>query len=407
MGIIVQKFGGTSVSTPENRQKVLEKIISAKKEGKQVVVVVSAMGRKGEPYSTDNLIELVEDIKENISSREMDLLLSCGEIISGVLLTGLLQSRGYKAICLTGAQAGIITDNFHGCARIIKVNPELIHYYLNQDYIVVVAGYQGITEDGEITTLGRGGSDTTAAALGVALNAEIVEIYTDVNGLKTADPRIVEEAKTLDKVTYNEVCQLAYEGARVIHPRAVEIAMQGSIPLRIRSTFTDDPGTLVVNKVYPYEGKQIKGDRLITGIAQITNISQIKINSPEISKMEIKKEILETIANNNISIDFINIFPEQIVFTVPDTLAEKVEKIIASKGYQVSVLKNCAKVAAVGAGMTGVPGVMARIVKALTDEGIEILQSADSYTTIWCLVNNKDMKKAVKALLKEFDLAEE
>jgi len=406
MGIIVQKFGGTSVSTLENRQKVVKKIISAKSKGKSVVVVVSAMGRKGEPYSTDNLIELVEDLKENISDREMDLLLSCGEIISGVLLTGLLQSQGYNAICLTGAQAGIITDNFHGCARIIKVNPELIHYYLNQDYIVVVAGYQGITEDGEITTLGRGGSDTTAAALGVALNAEIVEIYTDVNGLKTADPRIVEEAKTLDKVTYNEVCQLAYEGARIIHPRAVEIAMQGSIPLRIRSTFTDDPGTLVASKIYPYEGKRIKGDRLITGIAQITNISQIKINSPEISKMETKKEILETIANSSISIDFINIFPEQIVFTVPDFLADKVEKIISSKGYKVNVLKNCAKVAAVGAGMTGVPGVMARIVKALAEEGIDILQSADSYTTIWCLVDNKDMKKAVKALLKEFDLSE-
>jgi len=407
MGIVVQKFGGTSVSTSKRRRQVVEKIISAKKDAKSVVVVVSAIGRKGEPYSTDTLIELVEDLKENISNRELDLLLSCGEIISGVLLTGLLQHKGYKAICLTGAQAGIVTDKKHGCARIIKVKPDVILNYLNQDYIVVVAGYQGITEDGEITTLGRGGSDTTAAALGVALNAEVIEIYTDVNGLKTADPHIAKEAKTLDKVTYNEVCQLAYEGARVIHPRAVEIAMQGNIPIRIKCTFTNEPGTLVTNKVRPYEETLIKGDRLVTGITQITNISQIRINTPKISSRKAKQRLLETIASQGISIDFINVFPDQIVFTVPDALANRVEKIISQEGFSAKICKGCAKVAAVGAGMTGVPGVMARIAKALACENIDILQSADSYTTIWCLVDKKDMKRAVKALLGEFGLGKE
>lgn len=406
MDIIVQKYGGTSVATEASRQQAVEKILAARNKGCKVVVVVSAMGRKGEPYATDSLLEVVEDINEELSHREVDLLLSCGEIISSVVLVAMLQHAGCKAISLTGVQAGIITDGVFGSAHIIRVKPDLIEKYLKEDYIVVVAGFQGVSEDGEITTLGRGGSDTTAAALGVALNARVVEIYTDVNGLKTADPRIVSNTKTLDRVTYNEICQLAYEGARVIHPRAVEIAMQGNIPIRIMCTFSDESGTLVTNSLQAYEGTSIKGDRLITGITQIVGITQVSIDTSEVDDGNFNMKLLSRLAEESISIDFINVSDDRTVFTVPDRVAEKVGRIIEEFHVEGVMRKGCAKVAAVGAGMTGVPGVMARIVAALTRENIQILQSSDSYTTIWCLVDNNDMRAAVAALHQEFGLGE-
>lgn len=406
MDIIVQKYGGTSVATLESRRQVVSKIVAAKETGHGVVVVVSAMGRKGEPYATDSLLEIVDGINDDLSTREVDLLLSCGEIISSVVLVATLQGSGYKAVSLTGVQAGIITDGVFGRARIVKVKPDLINRYINDDYIVVVAGFQGVSEEGDITTLGRGGSDTTAAALGVALNAEVVEIYTDVNGLKTADPRIVSNTRTLDRVTYNEICQLAYEGARVIHPRAVEIAMQGNIPIKIKSTFSDEPGTLVTNSLQPYEETSIKGDRLITGITQIVGITQVCIDTSELGDPHFNMKLLSLLAEEGISIDFINVSLAQTVFTVPDRVGEKTQEAVKQFGVKASLRKGCAKVAAVGAAMTGVPGVMARIVRALTMENIQILQSADSYTTIWCLVDKDDMCRAVAALHKEFGLGE-
>ena len=404
MGIIVQKFGGTSVATPESRELVVQKILAAKQKGYSVVVVVSAIGRKGEPYSTDTLIDLGKSVCEELPHREMDLLLSCGEIISGVIISGLLKQRGLNATCLNGAQAGIITDGAFGRAHIVKVKPDSVLNLLVKDNVVVVAGFQGATENGEITTLGRGGSDTTAAALGTALKAEVIEIYTDVNGIMTADPRIVKNTRTMDRVTYNEICQLAYEGARVIHPRAVEIAMHGNIPLRIKSTFSDEPGTLVCSQVEPYEETLISGDRLITGIAQITNITQFRIDISQVKEKDYNPRLFSKLAEDGISIDFINVSPEQTIFTVPDMIANRVKEIVRMFDIKATVRQQCAKVAVVGAAMTGVPGVMARIVAALSNEGIEILQSADSYTTIWCLVDNQDMCGAVRALHEEFGL---
>ena len=219
MKIIVQKFGGSSLTTQEQRMQAANKVIAAKKDGYASVVVVSAMGRTGDPYATDTLISLVKNTNKTINPRELDLLLNCGEIISAVVLCQLFNSLGYEATVLTGCQAGIITDNSFTEAKILKVKPDKIIKNLKENKIVIVTGFQGITEDGELTTLGRGGSDTTAAALGVALNAEFVEIFTDVDGIKTADPRIVKDAKTLEVVTYNEICQLAQQGAKVIHPR--------------------------------------------------------------------------------------------------------------------------------------------------------------------------------------------
>ncbi|NLT94523.1 MAG: aspartate kinase [Clostridia bacterium] len=406
MKIIVQKFGGSSLSTQEKRLQAANKVIAAKKDGYAIVVVVSAMGRTGDPYATDTLINLVKNINRDINPRELDLLLNCGEIISAVVFCQVISNLGYEAIVLTGAQAGIITDNSFTEARILKVNPEKVFKNLKDNKIVIVAGFQGITHDGELTTLGRGGSDTTAAALGVALDAQFVEIFTDVDGIKTADPRIVKDAKTLDVVTYNEICHLAHQGAKVIHPRAVEIAMQKNIPLRVRSTFNDAPGTLVTNHSDMQNSVEISSDRLITGIAHVPRITQLKIptkNYKDIKGLELK--IFRSMALSNISIDFINVHPDQVIFTVRDDDAEKAEQIINNLGLEVEVLPGCAKVSAVGANMAGVPGVMAKIVEALTEENIQILQTADSHTTIWCLVKKEDMEKAVIALHRKFNLS--
>jgi aspartate kinase len=388
--IVVQKFGGTSVAGVEERELVVQKIIAARQRGYAPVVVVSAMGRRGSPYATDTLMELVSG--QDIEAREMDLLLACGEIISGVVLAAALRSRGVPTIFLTGAQAGIITDNVHGDAHVLRVEPTRVQEELEKGKVVVVAGFQGISEDGEITTLGRGGSDTTAAALGVVLNAQAVEIYTDVDGIKTADPRLVEEARTLERLTYNEVSQLAHEGARVIHPRAVEILMQKGIPLWIKSTFTDAPGTLVTN------GSFLPTDRPVTGITEVHPLTQLTVEASGWDQVRIFKEL----ASEGISIDFITVLPDKVIFNVKEEVETRAAATTARLGYETKVRPKCAKVAAVGAGMTGRPGIMAAVMEALAGEGIEVLQSADSYTTIWCLVKEGEVGRAVAALHRRF-----
>lgn len=403
MPFLIQKFGGTSLTTPEFRKEVAQKIVAAQNHGFSPVVVVSAMGRKGAPYSTDTLISVARQIHREPPHRELDLLMSCGEIISGVIMANTLTSMGYQAIFLTGAQAGIITDQNFTDARILRVEPQKIIEHVQQGKIVVVAGFQGVTEDGEITTLGRGGSDTTAAALGVALDAECIDIYTDVEGVMTADPHIVDDAKILTKVTYNEVCQLAHEGAKVIHPRAVEIAMQKNIPLRVKCTFTNAPGTLVTNHGEVYGATiDITLDRTITGITQMSGITQIMIDLQAQVIDNISLKIFKGLALAGVSVDFWNVNTRYISFTVKDSVANTAKQILENLGITSQLRSDCAKVAAVGAGMTGVPGVMASIVEALTAAGVEILQSADSHTTIWVLVKNEDMKKAVVALHKKF-----
>ncbi|ATW24218.1 aspartate kinase [Candidatus Formimonas warabiya] len=405
MKILVQKFGGTSVATGEQRKLVVGKISSALQEGYKVAVVVSAMGRMGAAYATDTLKGLVGDENDlEISKKDMDLLMACGEIISGVVMVSELKANGIDATCLTGGQAGIITDDRFSDARIIRVKPAEILREFDDDKVVIVAGFQGVTKDGRITTLGRGGSDTTASALGVALNAERVDIYTDVDGVKTADPKIVDNAKTLEKVTYNEICQLAHEGAKVIHPRAVEIAMQGNIPLRILSTFSDAEGTWVTNG--GSKGNlvtDIKNDRTITGITQKPNVCQFIIDNPT-KDQQLSLQVFQSLAQEQISLDFITISETKIIFTVKESDQNKAVYILKGFGLDVSINAKCAKVAAVGAGMTGVPGVMAQIVEALTEKGVRILQTADSYTSIWCLVPQDDMKKAVRALHEKFQL---
>jgi aspartate kinase len=404
MKFLVQKFGGTSLTTTELREKVADRIIASKEEGYMPVVVVSAIGREGEPYATDSLLGLARETFRGVPQRELDLLMSCGEIISGVILAATLQAKGHPSVFLTGAQAGIVTDGSYGEARILKVQPQRIIKHAQEGRIVVVAGFQGMTEDGEITTLGRGGSDTTAAALGVALDAVYVDIYTDVEGIMTADPRIVEEARPLDSITYDEICHLAHEGAKVVHPRAVEIAGQKSIPLRVRSTFTGGPGTLVASGSEVYRGAiDITRDRIITGIAQIPGISQFKVTVGSGAEgLKEQARLFRAVALAGISIDFVNVLPQKILFTVRDEVVDKTVKVLENTGFTPEVMYGCAKVSCVGAAMTGVPGVIADIIEALCKEEVPVLQCNDSHTTVWVLVKQEDMEKAVRALHRQF-----
>lgn len=406
MRVLVQKFGGTSVSTADCRAQVAAKVAEAVREDYSPVVVVSAIGRIGDPYATDTFINMVKGISSELPNRELDLLMSCGEVISGAVMTITLKSLGLEAVLLTGGQAGIITNDSFGDARIIRVEPKTILEYLQSGKVVVVTGFQGVTEDGQVTTLGRGGSDTTASALGVALNAEAIDIYTDVEGIMTADPRIVEDARILDVVTYNEICQLAHQGAKVIHPRAVEIAMQRNIPIWIKCTFSDARGTLVTSMQSDMcAGTDIIGDRIITGIAHTPKVTQIQVPTSEVQDLlQANKQIFKGMALADISVDFISVQPEAVLYTVSDDVAQKAVKILQNMGFKPTIASGCAKVSIVGAGIAGVPGVMADMVEALSDAGVRILQSADSHTTIWVLVNKEDMVTAVQALHKKFHL---
>ncbi|HHY98512.1 MAG TPA: aspartate kinase [Firmicutes bacterium] len=407
MRIIVQKFGGTSVSTPALRAKAAERVIEAKRQGYSPVVVVSAMGRAGEPYATDTLLNLIREVSPDADARHQDLLISCGEVISSVIMALTLKAKGYPAIALTGAQAGIITDEEFGNTSIIEVRPDQVLKHLNEGYIVVVAGFQGITKSHEITTLGRGGSDTTAAALGVALHAEMIEIYTDVEGIMTADPRLVPDARPLKSITYREVAELAHLGAKVIHPRAVEIAMQGGIPMKILCASSDSPGT-VISEVRGFPSTRIYGDRVVTGVTSITDLAQIKVAaSVDVNSSGIARSIFKALADAGVSVDLINVFPEMIVVTVKDDRLDRALAVISAlelSGVQVTTMRSCAKVSVVGAGMRGVPGVMERVVEALNGDGIPIFQTSDSHTSISCLVKKEDMQRAVRNLHSKFHL---
>lgn len=396
MSLVIQKFGGTSVATEESREKVLEKIVNAKKQGHQVVVVVSAMGRKGSPYATDTLIRLAS----NIGTKDMDLLMSCGEIISASVLVNELLEKEITANVMTGGQAGIITDESYSSATILKVDPSRIFDLLANDIVPVITGFQGISQLGNVTTLGRGGSDTSASIIGEALDADAIEIYTDVNGIMTADPRVFPRAKVIDNISYTEVFQMADSGAKVIHPRAVEVARRAGIPLYIKNTFTDDSGTIIKNtKSTP---KVLDGDRgnLITSIAHINNRVQYCLEDNKINDAKLFTEL----ADSGVSIDIINIFPNKKIFTVDEKYINKVEEVLKNNNVNHSINKDCSKVTLIGERMTGVPGVMAKIISALQNQGVSILQTADSLTTIACLIHTKDLEITVKVLHETFGL---
>lgn len=401
---MVQKFGGTSLSSEDGRNKVSDKIIEKYKEGYQVVAVVSAMGRKGSPYATDTLLSMVNP--KIISNREIDLLMSCGEIISAVVLANHLYEKGYDAVVLTGFQAGILTDDNFGNAEIISVDSNNILKYLSKDNIVIVAGFQGSNRYGEITTLGRGGSDITAVALGKALKCNRVEIFTDVDGIMTADPNIVPNAKVLKKMCYSEVYQLAEDGAKVIHPKAVEMAQQSNVPLVVKNTYSDSEGTSVeeVNVNFINNRKELFNEKIITAITYKKGRVQVIISLNDDDSMIDK--LMEEITSNHISLDLINFLVDKKIFTIDEEDKEKLISILDREDFDYEIVENCCKISAIGYKMRGVPGVMARIVKALSKENIKILQTSDSHNTIWCLIKEEDTDKALAALHNEFKLFE-
>lgn len=403
MNILVQKFGGTSVESYEKMNKVCEIIEKYKDNGHDLVIVVSAMGRKGAPYATDTLIQLCKQVNEHVSKRELDLIMSCGEIISGTLLVNILKSKKINSILLTGAQAGIITNGKYGDSSVLNVNPHRIKEELEKDNVVVVTGFQGITENGEITTLGRGGSDTSAVIVGAGLSAEIVEIYTDVDGIMTADPRIEPDAKVINSINYDEVFQMAEKGAKVIHPRAVEIAKNNNIILKIKNTLNPGNGTSIGPHLSREIDTYMNNERdLITGVANENNIVQVKIID---CKETIFTDILSDMQQNDISIDMINFFVKEKAFTIDEEKLNCLEKLFDKYDITYEIVKNCSKVTLIGNRINGIPGVMVRIVRALSNHSIEILQTSDSRMTISCLINQEDLRKAVNALHKEFNLS--
>ena len=403
MGILVQKFGGSSMGTAARRGHVMRHILEAKDAGHECVVVVSAMGRAGDPYATDTLLRLVGQGGREVQHRELDLLMSCGEIIAATVLAQELSHAGHRAMALTGGQAGMITDGNYGNARIVEVEPQKVTKALQAGFIPVVAGFQGQTVEGEVTTLGRGSGDTSAVALGVALRAEMVEIYTDVDGVMTADPRVEPHARRLDTVTYREIVEMAHLGARVIHPRAVEIAMEGHMPLRIRATGSNSLGTMVQdNHNGPIE---IKSDRVVTGIAHVCGMVQVQLEtSDSFSQTDLALTVFRRLAQAGISLDMIYVSPQRIAFIVEKRWVDETRALLGNFPVSVHIQPEVAKVSAVGAGMRGVPGVMARVVAALQGAEVTILQTTDSHANISCLVRETDVGAAVQALHGQFEL---
>ncbi len=402
--IMVQKYGGTSVSTADKRVLVVQRISAALQEGYRVVVVVSAMGRDGDSYATDTLKSLALQEYSDVARRELDLIMSCGEIISAVVMSATLSREGITACALSGAQAGLVTDGCYGGAEVVDCRPEKLKEMLEQTIVPVVAGFQGVDAVGELNTMGRGGSDTTAVILGAALHAEKVEIYTDVPGIMTADPRVLKEARVIEQITYGEVCQLAYEGARVIHPRAVEVAMRNNVNVVVRNLEEEGPGTLITGEHLMQEGSfSTRGRRAVSGIAHTTDLVQFFIQFTEPNPMG-ELEIFQRIAEAEINIDLISVFPLVKAFTVKDEHSLKVEQILKGLDAQYLIDPDCAKISIVGVGMHAIPGVMARVVESLHAQGIKIKQTGDSNITISLLIGKQDLPKAVKTLHDSFQL---
>lgn len=402
MRIRLQKFGGTALANEEKRQQAAEKVITTRKDGYYPVVVVSAMGRRGQAYATDTLLDLIKNDKISLTARNKDLLLSCGEIVSAVVMAAELTEKGQQAIALTGAQAGIITDDNFGSAVVKRVDARKIMALLKEGKIPVIAGFQGITVGGEITTLGRGGSDTTAAVLAYALKAEKIEIYTDVPGIFTTDPDKYAEASKITELTHQEICELSHLGAKIIEPKAAEIAREVELPIEVKYNGKDgedgEEGTLIDNVV------QIDHDRTITGVATRDKVVYVEIDFPESKNNQQELEIFKLLAERMISLDMINIRTDKITFLVDKPRRATAEKVLKDNHYNFKIYDDFCKVSVVGSGMTGQPGVMARVVACLKNHDIRIYQTVDSHTTISCLLKQERQRKAIAVLHEEFNL---
>ena len=398
--IRVMKFGGTSVASAEARAAVVARVSERHARGDRIVVVVSAMGRRGEPYATDTLLDLCAVRDERLAPRELDAIAACGEDLAAAVIASELLARGLPAVSLRGFQAGIITDGVFQNARIQRIETRHVSKRLEEGRIVVVTGFQGVSPDGDITTLGRGGSDTSAVALGVALLADEVEIFTDVDGIYSADPRLVPEAQIIPVLPYREAAEMGHSGAGVLHPRAAEIAERHSIPVRICSTFTDARGTLLQPADPPVEGGlDPRADRLARAVTSRGGVSQVAVGGDRFDgSNEAVCDLLDALAEAQLSLDMINVLTDRLVFTVPAAALERAAKVVAACGYETVLRENCAKITLVGGGIHGVPGVVARMARLLSAAGVRILQSVDSSTLVSVLVPGEDEARAVRAL---------
>lgn len=403
MALIIQKYGGTSVGSIERIRAVAERIVETKRQGNDVVVIVSAMS--GE---TDKLIGLANQLSPNADEREMDLLLSSGERISAALTAIAINELGFKSMSFTGRQVGIITDEVHTKAKIERITGERVRKTLDKGIIPVIAGFQGITETSEVTTLGRGGSDLTAVAVAAALEADLCEIYTDVDGVYTTDPGIVPDARQLDKISYDEMLEFASLGAKVLQTRSVEFAKIYGVPVVVRSSFSNNPGTLVVKEDREMEKVVVSGVAYDKNQAKITAIAVH-------DKPGIAAKLFNAIAGANIVVDMIvqNISSDgkstDLSFTVPKTDSKKALKItkeiVAELGAKDVVLReDIAKVSIIGVGMRTHSGVAAKMFETLAKHGINIMMISTSEIKISCIIDTKYTELAVRVLHDAFEL---
>jgi aspartate kinase len=408
MGLIVQKYGGSSVADAEGMKRVAARIVASKRDGNKVVVVVSAMGD-----TTDELIDLANQITPIPTGRELDMLLTAGERISMALLAMAISNLGHEARSFTGSQAGVITDSAHGRARIIDVTPGRIQEALEEGAIAIVAGFQGISQDTkDVTTLGRGGSDTTAVALAAALDADVCEIYTDVDGVFSADPRVVPAARKLKTVTYDEMLELAASGAKVLHLRCVEYARRYDLPIHVRSSFTTNEGTWVV-KDHPEGGNMEQA--IISGIAHDKSEAKITIvGVPD--RTGVAARIFQAIADADINIDMIvqNVSAAatgltDISFTLPKAEGANASKILKAIQGEVGFASiqyddQIGKLSLVGAGMRSHPGVTATFFAAMSEAGVNIEMISTSEIRISIICRESDLDRGVKAAHTAFEL---
>ncbi|MBC8511511.1 MAG: aspartate kinase [Dehalococcoidia bacterium] len=402
MALVVQKYGGSSVADGEKIKNVARRVVEAREKGDEVVVVASAMGD-----TTDELIRLARQVSPEPQERELDALLSTGEIVSSTLLAMALANLGYKAVSLSGAQAGIETDASHSRARILRIEPKRVVEELERGNIVIVAGFQGITQDMDITTLGRGGSDTTAVALAASLKAKVCQIYTDVEGVYTADPRLVPEARRLEEIAYEEMLELATYGAKVMHARAVELGEVYNMPILVASSFSDKPGTII------HGGVSMEVRNRVRGIAHDVDVAKITVVAVP-DRPGIASAIFEPLAKANISVDTIvqnasinNI--TDLTFTVArgdlDKAMSLAKPVAKSVGARECVSDSTlAKVSIIGTGMQHTPGYAATMFRVLYEQGINIQLITTTEIRITCIIAEDRVGDAVRALHKAFEL---
>jgi aspartate kinase len=402
MALIVQKYGGTSVGNPERIKNVARRVLATQQAGNKVVAVVSAMSGV-----TDSLIKLAKEVHPEPNEREMDVLLATGEQTTIALLAMALHGLGAKAVSLTGAQAGIVTDGLHTKAKIANITPKRVHEFLNNGNIVTIAGFQGETPDGQITTLGRGGSDLTAIAIAAAVKADLCQIYTDVDGVYTSDPRIVPNAKKLLEISYDEMLELAALGSKVMQARSVEFAKKFGVVFEVRSSFNDNPGTIVKEETAKME------DVVIRGVAVDKNQAKVTIAGVP-DKPGIAAKVFKTIADANINIDVIvqNVSEKgftDISFTVSSVEAGKATKVLQPVvkeigAREVTSTADIAKLSMVGIGMRSHPGVAAKMFETLAANRVNIDMISTSEIKISVIIALKDADKAARAIHDAFEL---